>query len=150
MVTGPKLTFFRPVQPIESSAYMLKLVIISPQSKKEWHFEGKKSTLSKSHYMIYLWWMNDIYIILKNVKVMAWEFKQMLCSELVNVQNVEDGRAVTVTESSSKCSEMTSQPIGAKCWMLNVPNVEDGGAKHSCCQEPVSDDACTGFDVLRL
>ena len=47
-VTGPKLTFSRsnrhdcPVQPIESSADMPKLVIISHQSKKKWQLEGKK------------------------------------------------------------------------------------------------------------
>ena len=47
-VTGAKLTFSRsnrhdcPVQPIESSTDMPKLVIISHQSKKKWHLEGKK------------------------------------------------------------------------------------------------------------
>ena len=52
-VTGPKLTFSRsnrhdcPVQPIESSADMPKLVIISRQSKKKWHFKGKKIHLDK-------------------------------------------------------------------------------------------------------
>ena len=59
-VTSPKLTFSRsnrhdcPVQPIESSADMPKLVIISRQSKKKWHLEGKKIHPGKIPLYIYI------------------------------------------------------------------------------------------------